>query len=169
MLARTLWLRGLTCPQTTFPEVDTRKTAKEMPAFRALVLDSEQVVRGHELRDRESMFAFFNATSDAALKYEVIDGILYSLWGKTDECLYVVCEGTDSECRQLFGPHRLTERYGETIKVLVDDSSTLVARFGMTTTPSAMLFDEHGRAKKIGQLVKVSESVPGTPQRGELM
>lgn len=157
ILQETLWLKGLSCSPEDESETDATRTT-EIPRFHARILDSPNAVTDDDIRGRDALLLFFNAPGALALRPEVFQGTVYALWGKTDECLYIVCEGSEDECRLLRDRHRLRESYGESIKILLDDSSDLTALFGVTATPSAIMFDEDGRVRKTGQLSKVGDA-----------
>jgi hypothetical protein len=152
LLQEALWLKSLSCTPEVNSQLDATTPASDLPSFQANVLDSAEILTDSDLRGRDSLILFLNAARTLTMRPEIIDGSVYALWGKTDECLYICCEGDEQACRSLSERHHLQERYASTVKVLIDDSGRLTALFGVIRTPSAMIFDEDGRVTKTGLL-----------------
>lgn len=129
-----------------------------MPHFRARVLDSQDLLTDEDCYGRETLFLFFRSTDGSSLRKEVFEGIVYALWGKIEECLYIVCSGSEVDCRLLRDHYNLRQRYGESIKILLDDSLELAEIFNVESTPSAIVYDENGKEEKRGYLSEAAEN-----------
>lgn len=155
ILQEILWIKSVTCHP--IEKIENLEIVNVIPPFRLRVLGSTDQITNETLRGRDVLMLFINAARTQTLQPEVITASVYALWGKTDECLYIVCDGPESDCRRLSDRHRLREDYGDTVKILIDDTSEVTAAFGVIATPSALMFDERGQLTKSGSLSSVSD------------
>ena len=152
VLAEAMWLKGLFCGSSGESPAESWEVVSEIPGFRGEVLDSANVVTESDLLGNDSMVFFVDAPSALAGSTDVVGGVMYALWHKTDQCLYVICRGTPDECRNLSERCRVAELYADTAKFIVDATGEITAQFGVNVFPSAISFDESGRAVKRGQI-----------------
>ena len=152
VLAEAMWLKGLFCGSADESPAESWEVVSEIPGFRGNILDSASIVTETDLLGNDSMVFFVDAPSALAQRTDVVAGVMYALWHKTDQCLYVICRGTAEECRSLSERCRVAELYADTAKFIVDATGEISAQFGVQVFPSAISFDEFGRAVKRGQL-----------------
>lgn len=152
ILTEAMWLKGLFCGSSDESRAESWEVVSEIPGFRGEILDSASVVTETDLLGNDSMVFFVDAPLSLARSTDVVAGIMYALWHKTDQCLYVICRGTAEECRSLGERCRVVELYSNTAKIIVDATGEITAQFGVNVFPSAISFDEYGRAVKQGQI-----------------
>ena len=87
-----------------------------------------------------------------ALNQSLLLQIVNRIWARIDGTLIVVCAASDAACRRMQMACRFEEEYGGDVQCTVDTDGALRARFGMDSTPSAILFDKHGRVDMTGAL-----------------
>lgn len=167
ILAEAMWLKGLFCGSSNESQTENWEVVSEIPRFRGEILDSATVVTETDLLGNDSMVFFVDAPSTLARSTDLVAGIMYALWHKTDQCLYVICRGTTEECRSLSERCRVVELYADTAKIIVDATGEITSRFGLNVFPSAISFDEYGRAVKRGQIdTSVNAQSVGAPVAG---
>lgn len=149
IVADTLWLARL----YEAPEDDAVGPAlgTPMPAFQARLVDAPDVLTDKDLRSRSTMLFFVTPAVEIALTPGVFLATLFALWNKTEGALQVVCSGSEEDCRLLRDHYQLRERFGDNLRLVLDHDSDLATRFGVPSTPVAVLFDESGLVRRVGR------------------
>src|SRR5690242_2700040 len=116
VVMETLGLKNMVCPRVV-SDPETIEAVTESPEFALPLLDSSAVITSSKLRGSGAVLMFVTGVDNVSTS--VFQGSVHALWGKTDDSVYVVCDGTASQCRALYERHGLI-RYGDAVKVLVD-------------------------------------------------
>lgn len=143
---RRIYTRPTEPESRTQPDVGRPSCPRLMP-FRKGILDSTEVLTETELRTRLNALLFMEANIQVSGAWV---SVIYSIWNRIDGCLYVMCKGSEVECRELRDRFRLDETYGSTAKVAIDENGELAVRLGIRTWPSAIIIDENGHITKVG-------------------
>jgi hypothetical protein len=131
-----------------------------MPAFSLRMVDSGAVVSDRNLRGKYVMLLFMTKQDAQQLGSRVFLSIVFGLSAQAEECLYIVCEGTDDDCRWLRKEYESVGRDADRVKFLVSDSA-LRARLGVSFTPCCVVFDEDETVLKVGNLVAQQNEAAG--------
>lgn len=151
-LSEVLRVRRIICAAGSEAAPLRPKTGLRLPEFVARVLGGNRSVTHGDMLGKETLVLFVNAVDSLKMSAEIFRSFLFSLWSRTDRCLYLVCEGSDEECIELQQHYDLKRMYAETLTILVDSDSSLTARFGVPGLPGAIEYDEVGMAFKVGML-----------------
>jgi len=150
---------GFDATEYRLEEWHFRSVGKPLTSFEGRRLDSTTNVTEKQLQGRSGMLLFISCS-------EFVDDIppllpisLNYLWKKIDGRIYIVCQGTEAECRRIRDECHLSERYGDDIWIIADAGGTIKATFGITRMPAALMIDRHGLVIKAGTLSLTNRGV----------
>lgn len=133
------------------PDPMARLIGSTLPAFRSRVLDSAASVTDEDVRSNLSMLFFVQLADLSTWTPAVLRSLILPMWAKVDGPLYVVCTGSDAECRQLKSELLLDGVGRDDVSVLIDEQRTLTAALDVSSTPCSVMFEPGGRIIKIGR------------------
>ena len=153
ILRQTLSLARILKPSPTAFRDDDINMLRRMPDFRAPLLDSERHISNKDLIGAKSLILFLSLRQEWGMTFSRLDTVIRGMWEAIDGCLYLACEGSESDCRDIQEQFRLKQRYADDIAMIVDSRGELKEQFHVTSPLSAIMFDELGRVLKSGYLL----------------
>lgn len=138
------------------PEPMAKLIGSTLPPFRNRLLDSDLSVTDDDVRSNLSMLFFVQLADLSIWAPEVLRSLILPMWAKVDGPLFVVCTGSEAECRQLKRELHLDGVGGDDVSILIDEEQTLATALEVSSTPCSVMFEPGGRIIKIGRPSKDS-------------
>lgn len=134
-------VHGLSHQPVRRPGVGGLSIGDEAPRFQARSLDGRKVA-SEQLSGRDFGLLFISPTCESCrLTVSELRAAVVRSAGE----LFVVCEGSEAECRDLVAD------YGVPVPTLSDPLGTIRARYGIRSVPTAVIVDPEGRIASVGR------------------
>lgn len=149
ILRETMWLARLHIRPEAPADAMEQALGATMPKFSMRVLDSEDFITDRDLRGHFTILLFITRADFLRGNEIEFSSMMAGLLTHAEECLYIVCEGDDTDAHWILDRGRL-EIYGRCVRVLIDDNARFRSSLRITSTPSCVIFDEDGSLKRVG-------------------
>jgi hypothetical protein len=125
-------------------------TGARIPPFSLRVLDSPESMTSTELIGHPSILLFLAVRDFQLPAYATLDVAIQVLRHKVSGYLYIVCHGSEADCRSIIEWRRRDIGGESAIPVLVDTNASVAEAFRVESTPRGVEIDGSGRILKYG-------------------
>lgn len=150
MLRETVWLERLV--QGFGRKTENLPAGTPAPEFELPVLGEGRTLGPSDLAGDESILLFVEPSAAVSPAYASLDDGIHGLWHKVDGRLYMVCRGSEEECRRFVADRPFR------VPVLVDERGRLGTAFRISVTPNAVRLDADVRVASYGRPISAEEA-----------
>lgn len=121
---------------------------EDAPAFATSVLATGATFRTADLKGQPAALVFLSK-ADADAGAAKLATAIHGIWHKANKRMYLLCQGTEEECRLLVPALGLRGPLAA-VPVLLDPGGAIARAFAVNRTPAGLRLDAFARIEQVG-------------------